>query len=90
MRNLKKTDYYFKVITDTKDYYCCASADTYDQAKRNLLFACFSHKHNKNDIFKIKIPNVEERYTLLSNLYSHRIHDTTKEIFEKEDQFQND
>ena len=90
MRNLKKTDYYFKVATDTRNYYCCFSAYTYDQAKRNLLFVCFSYKHDDDEPFKIKVPDTEERYKILLNLYSHRINDTTKEIFEEKDQFQND
>ena len=45
-------DYYFKVQVENRVYYSCFSASTYERAKRNLLFACFSYKHNENGLFK--------------------------------------
>jgi len=90
MRNSKKTDFYFRVLTETKYYYSCVVSETYEQAKRRLLFACFSHLHDQKASFKSQHPDVEERYEILNRLYSHRIQDTTKEIYEEKDRFQND
>lgn len=83
-------DYYFKVQVENRVYYCCFSSSTYEQARRNLLFTCFSYKHNENGLFKKEVQDVEDRYNILNNLYSNRVHNTTKELYEEKDVFQYD
>ena len=83
-------DYYFKVQVENRVYYSCCSASTYEQARRNLLFACFSYKHNENGLFKKEVQDVEDRYNILNNLYGNRVHNTTKELYEEKDVFQYD
>lgn len=91
MKNSKKIDYYFRVKTDTKYYYSCVKSESYDKAKRRLLFACFSYKMDDGPVpFKSQFPATEDRYEVLNQLYSNRIEDSTKAVYDKKDRYQND
>ena len=82
-------DYYFKVRGE-KTYYCSISAESYERAKRNLLFACFSYKEGEEEPFKTKVPDVDSRWALLDAKYSRRISDSTAKEYEKMDVLQNE
>lgn len=83
-------DFYFKILVEGADTYSCFTAKDHKTAVRNALFACFSYLQDKDSKFKLTHPNVEDRYRILYTKYRMRIQDTTKEIFEQEDQYQNE
>lgn len=89
-KKAKKREFYFKVKGD-KTYYCAVDGENYLRAKRNLIFACFSHREDEQDNpFKKRYPKLDDRWTVLNNKYSHRVYDTTKEVYEEMDALQND
>ena len=86
----KGIDYYFKVNTAKRVYYSSVRAETYLQAKRKLLFSCFSGVEDNfhGESFKKVYRDKEKRYEVLLNKYSHLIEDTTKELWSHHDKFQ--
>lgn len=83
-------DFYFKILVEGEYTYSCFTADNHAAAVRNALFACFSYLEDADSKFKLAYPDVEDRYRILYTKYRMRIQDTTKEIFEQEDQYQNE
>lgn len=85
----KMNDYYFKVEDEGRTYYCEFTAPTYKRALRNLMFACFSYKHEDSK-FKRDNPTADDKFSVYLDLYSDNVTESTYEVYKEKDEFQHD
>ena len=77
------TEYYFKVRGERRNYYCAINAESANQARRNLLFCCFSYKEDMEEPFKRRYPDVTDRYGILLLKHLNKIQEITKRTYDK-------
>jgi hypothetical protein len=73
-----KTEFFLKINHFGNDYYSAFTADSFERAHRNCLFACFSEYVEG---LKTQCPTAQERFELLNKRYGSRIQETTEELY---------